>query len=172
MNQKLKKTPGIYLVGFMGSGKSTAGRLLAEQLGWDFIDLDEQIERLAGCSISTVFEEQGEAAFREMEHRALLAQTVKVRCGQPRVVALGGGAFAYQNNRQAIADAGLSVWLDAPAASLWARVQSEAHRPLAQDQSAFEALLESRREAYAQADLHLDAELPPEIIAQKISQAV
>lgn len=172
MNQKLKKTPGIYLVGFMGSGKSTVGRLLAERLGWDFVDLDEQIERLAGCTIATVFEEQGEAAFRDLEHRALRAQTGEVHCGRARVVALGGGAFAFENNRRLIADSGLSVWLDASAEALWERVQSATHRPLAQDQASFTRLLESRREAYGQADLTLDATQSPRVLADKIVEAV
>jgi len=172
MNQKLKKTPGIYLVGFMGSGKSTVGRLLAEILGWDFMDLDEQIERLAGCSIREVFEQQGEAVFRDIEHNALRAQADQVSCGRARVVALGGGAFAFERNRQATADAGLSVWLDAPAEALWERVQAETHRPLAQDQASFNALLDSRREAYSHADLHVDALQPPEAIARRIAESV
>src|SRR5205823_9160195 len=64
---KLKRTPGIYLVGFMGSGKTTIGRLLAEELGWGFADLDEEIEKREGMSISQIFETRGEAGFRQAE---------------------------------------------------------------------------------------------------------
>ena len=67
MNLKLKRSPGIYLVGFMGSGKSTVGRALAHRLGWSFFDLDSEIERAEGCAISEIFATRGEAEFRRIE---------------------------------------------------------------------------------------------------------
>src|SRR4051794_16672137 len=90
---KLKRTPGIYLVGFMGSGKSTVGRALAEELGWRFVDLDQEIEQSQGMSVSEIFEQRGEPAFREIETAALRQQVKAIECGRPHVVALGGGAF-------------------------------------------------------------------------------
>ena len=171
MNQKLKTTPGIYLAGHMGSGKSTVGRLLAERLGWDFVDLDDAIEALAGRTIAAVFESDGEEAFRDFEHAALRAQTAEVRCGRPRVVALGGGTFAFARNRDLLDGAGLSVWLDASAEALWERVRGADHRPLAQDREAFAALLESRRESYALADMRVDAGQAPEASAEAIGRA-
>src|SRR5579862_9900078 len=90
---KLKRTPGIYLVGFMGSGKSTVGRALADELGWSFFDLDDEIERREGATISELFDTRGEASFRQAESAALRERVVQVERGRPQVVSLGGGAF-------------------------------------------------------------------------------
>ena len=168
MNAKLKTTPGIYLAGFMGCGKSTAGRLAAEQLGWEFVDLDEEIVREAGRPIAEIFSSEGEQAFRDLEHQAVCEQARLARAGSARVVALGGGAFAFERNRLALDEAGVTVWLDAPAAALWERVKQEKHRPLARDRDAFESLLESRLDAYGQAGVRLDATPPPEEVAEAI----
>ena len=88
---KLKRTPGIYLVGFMGCGKSTIGRALADEIGWRFLDLDEEIEKAEKCSISEIFEQRGEPAFRLLETTELRKRVRNIECGQPFVVALGGG---------------------------------------------------------------------------------
>ena len=82
MNLKLKLTPGIYLVGFMGCGKSTAGKALAEELGWSFYDLDSEIEQSATESISKIFETRGEEAFRRLETDVLRKRVMSVRGGQ------------------------------------------------------------------------------------------
>ena len=95
---KLKRTPGIYLVGFMGSGKSTVGRALADELGWHFIDLDEEIERQQGCTISSIFDSQGEPAFRKVESEALHKVVRAIQSGRPHVVALGGGAWYWAHS--------------------------------------------------------------------------
>src|SRR5207244_9786329 len=95
---KLKRTPGIYLVGFMGCGKSTIGRALAEELGWSFCDLDDDIERREGLTISEIFDIRGEAAFREAESAALQERIRTVVRGQPQVISLGGGAFVSAEN--------------------------------------------------------------------------
>ena len=155
MHYKLKNAPGIYLVGFMGSGKSTVGRLLASRLGWDFVDLDAEIERTSGSKISEVFDTAGEPAFRVMEHRALALQASQARSGEPRIVALGGGAFTQTNNRENLADAGVSIWLDCPAEDLWQRVSEMGDRPLARDKAAFVALHEERRQHYEKADFRV-----------------
>ncbi len=76
---KLKRTPAIYLVGFMGCGKSTVGRALADELGWTFVDLDEEIERKQGATIASIFDTRGEAAFREMECDALRERSARYR---------------------------------------------------------------------------------------------
>jgi shikimate kinase len=169
MHYKLKNSPGIYLVGFMGSGKSTVGRLLAGRLGWDFVDLDDEIERAAGSKISAVFDAAGEAAFRVLEHRALALQASQARSGEPRVVALGGGAFAQTNNRENLADSGVSIWLDCPVEDLWQRVSGMGDRPLARDKAAFEALHSERRQYYEQADFRVPAEgANPEAVVEAI----
>lgn len=170
MHIKLKGSPAIYLVGFMGSGKSTVGRLLASRLGWEFVDLDDEIEREGGARISDIFERFGEPAFRAIEHRVLVEQIAEVRRGNPRVIALGGGAFVQANNRQRIQDGGISIFLDSPAAELWKRVTEQGDdRPLARDQAEFRALYESRRHEYERADFTIAAhDLTPEEIVLRI----
>lgn len=156
MDAKSKQKTGIFLVGFMGSGKSTVGQLLAERLGWEFVDLDDEIARRQGVTISEIFEQSGEPFFRDLEHRALVEQAELVAAGRPRVVALGGGTFAVARNREQVESAGVSVWLDCPVTELWARVSGHDHRPLAQDRARFEALYEERRPAYGRADFRMD----------------
>lgn len=158
MNIRLKRTPGIYLVGFMGSGKSTVGAILAERLGWSFIDLDAEIERAEGTTISEIFAARGESAFRALETEAIRRLVAQVECGCPAVVALGGGAFVSARNRELLEEHGVTVWLDCPLEIAKSRVASSSHRPLAQDPSAFARLYESRRESYALSDVHVTTE--------------
>ena len=149
---KLKRTPGIYLVGFMGSGKSTVGRALADELGWNFADLDEDIEKREGLSISEVFSQRGEAAFRQCETAALRERVRSVLCGKPCVIALGGGAFRSEENFEMVSNNGVSVWLDCPFATVERRVAGLAHRPLSCDPETLRNLFATRREGYARAD--------------------
>jgi shikimate kinase len=153
---KLKRTPGIYLVGFMGSGKTTVGRLLSSHLGWSFADLDHDIEAVAGMTIPEIFESQGEEEFRRAETAALKKRVEKICCGKPTVLALGGGAFARPENVDLIAPHGVSIWLDLPLEILKQRVAHSSHRPLARDPARFESLYWTRREAYARADYRID----------------
>lgn len=152
MHHRLKRAPGIYLTGFMGCGKSEVGRLLAGEIGWDFVDLDEEIARAAAMPISQIFSQHGEPAFRALERAAILEQTGEARRGRARVVALGGGAFADERNREALASAGLTIWLDVPLAQLWERVSENDGRPLVRNRRDFESLFEKRRCVYAKAD--------------------
>lgn len=151
-------TPGhsdkIYLVGFMGSGKTTLARALGRRLGWRHVDLDEEIERREGCSVAQVFARQGEAYFRKVEREVLLAW-LPVR---NVVIATGGGTFVQPANRADILADGTVVWLDVPFARIVDRVPSDGRRPLAADREAFAALFEERRWAYRQAHLRLDAQ--------------
>lgn len=156
MNLRLKRTPGIYLVGFMGSGKTTVGRLLAERLGWSFADLDEEIEAAEGRSISDIFERFGEPEFRRIEAEALRRHVLSVERGQPAVLALGGGAFAQDENRALVLQHGIVFWLDCPFDTVTRRVAPATHRPLARDPERFAALYEARREIYAQADVRIE----------------
>lgn len=155
MNAKLIRTPGLYLVGFMGSGKTTVGRLLAGDLGWMFADLDDDIEAAAGETITSIFENQGEADFRRREHEALRARVRSVQGGRPLVLALGGGAFAQENNYAVLNGKGISVWLDCELPLLRRRVAGELHRPLARDPEKFAALYHARQPAYARADYRI-----------------
>lgn len=168
MDQRLKATPGIYLAGFMGCGKSTVGRLLAQKLGWSFVDLDEEIERAQGRKIAEIFETEGQERFREIEAEALRDQVCMVRGGRARVVALGGGAYAQQRNRDRLGEGGVVIFLDAPVETLWERVSGEDDRPLARDSNRFRALYAERRPLYAKAHYSIDADRDQEAIVAEI----
>jgi shikimate kinase len=155
MNLKLKQTPGIYVVGFMGAGKSTVGRHLAHRVGWSFFDTDAEIEAAEKTAIAGIFAARGEAEFRRME-TAVLAQHVRwIERGRPAVLALGGGAFSQPENRQLLEYNGVTVWLDCPFETVQRRVNQATHRPLARDPEAFAALFCARRDHYRLADVHV-----------------
>jgi shikimate kinase len=149
---KLKRTPGIFLVGFMGSGKSTVGRALADELGWGFADLDEDIEKREGMPITEIFDTRGEAEFRQAETAALQERVRSIAGGRPCVVALGGGAFLSEQNFEMVECNGVSVWLDCPFATVERRLAGTAHRPLARDPEKLRELFALRRTGYERAD--------------------
>jgi shikimate kinase len=157
---KLVRTPGIYLVGFMGSGKTTVGRLLADRLGWDFIDLDAEIEAEQKTAIAAIFDRCGEAHFRQLETEAIRKRVHRVRAGSPTVMALGGGALLRPENYDLLEDHGVTVWLDCPLERARQRVEGATHRPLARDPKTFAALYEARRPGYGRAshrvEIHSD----------------
>lgn len=155
---KLKSTPGIYLVGFMGSGKSTVGRLLAERIGWHFVDLDDEIEAAERMRIPEIFEKRGEAEFRRVEHEKMRERVRAIECGRPTVLALGGGAIVSPENYALVENNGVTIWLDCPFETVRRRVQPASHRPLARDPVAFAQLYETRRECYARADYRIPIE--------------
>ncbi len=174
MNLKLKRTPGIYVVGFMAAGKSTVGRHLAHRLGWNFFDTDEEIEAAERMSISEIFRRRGEAEFRRIE-TAILRQHVNwIERGRPAVLALGGGAFVESVNRELLRENGITVWLDCPLEVVRRRVAQCTHRPLAQDPAKFTALYEARREAYALADVRLPVESddPEHTVERLVSEPI
>jgi shikimate kinase len=149
---KLKRTPGIFLVGFMGSGKSTIGRTLAEELGWGFADLDEDIETREGMPISQIFDTCGEAEFRRAETAALRERVRAVEGGRPWVVALGGGAFLNEENFEMVSNNGVTVWLDCSFSTVERRLAGYGHRPLARDPEKLRELFAVRRPHYERAD--------------------
>jgi shikimate kinase len=156
MNLKLKRTPGIYLIGFMGSGKSTIGRMLAEEIGWRFADLDDDIESQQRKSISEIFSTAGEEEFRRIEHEAIAKRVHSVRCGMPTVLALGGGAFTRQENVDLLMENGITVWIDTALPVVRNRVAGSEHRPLAKDPVQFEQLYHDRRKFYAKAEFRVE----------------
>lgn len=165
MNLRLKRTPGLYVVGFMASGKSTIGRHLATELGWSFFDTDEEIENAERTSISTIFDTRGESEFRRIESQ-ILAQHVRwIERGRPAVLALGGGAFVEPANRELVLGNGMAVWLDCPLEMVRDRVSKAQHRPLARDPEKFAELYHARRDAYLRADLHIPIESDDPAIA-------
>ncbi|MCC7174925.1 MAG: shikimate kinase [Bryobacterales bacterium] len=166
---KLKRTPGLYLVGFMGCGKSVVGTRLAEKLGWGFGDLDADIVASQGISIAEIFDTRGEEEFRRLETEALLHRVREVQAGNPLVLALGGGAFVQPLNYRIVEDNGITVWLDCPLPLIRRRLAGSSDRPLARDPRKFEILYYARRESYALADYRVPIQGDdPEIAVQAI----
>lgn len=145
----------VFLVGFMGSGKSAVGEILAAQLGWEFADTDARVEQALGRPVETIFREAGEGRFREAEWRVLQELGGDV----PRVVATGGGLYLGVVQRKFMREQGMSVWLDVPLEEIRRRIGSGPGRPLwaAGDRVAQRAFFEKRRAAYALADLRVPA---------------
>ncbi|MCC3372948.1 shikimate kinase [Cohnella sp. REN36] len=164
----------VVLVGFMGTGKSTVSRLLAERLGWSRIDTDDEIVRRAERTIPEIFAGEGEAAFRELESAVIR----DVLAGERRIVATGGGAVLRDDNRAAMLAGGLVVALTADRETLIARVVAggeAAGRPLlAGDAEArIDALLATRRHAYDFAHVAIDTcGRTPEEIAELVLRQV
>ncbi len=158
----------LVLVGFMGCGKSTVGRLLARTLGWHFHDLDERIEAAVGLPIATIFSKQGEAAFRSIERHQLdlLLQEARVRRS---VIALGGGTFAQPANAQLLLQSpGLILFLDVPVEELLLRLAQVTNRPLFRDEHSFRALYERRLPFYRQAHVTVPGSGTPEEVVERI----
>lgn len=145
----------IYLVGFMGAGKSTVGRALAERLGVPFVDLDEAFEALAGMTIRKAFEERGEAWFRERE-----AELLRGTASLPgAVVALGGGTFTFPENRTFVQRSGRSLFLDVSFEVIAGRLGGKAaDRPLFRSVEEARALYEARLASYRLSDRILPLE--------------
>ncbi|PWW06152.1 shikimate kinase [Paenibacillus cellulosilyticus] len=161
-------TNKIVLVGFMGTGKSTVSRLLAERLGWQRIDSDEEIERRSGKKISELFAEGGEDYFRDVETTTLQAL---MTLEQPAVIATGGGAVLRETNRTCMLDNAFVVALKADEAHIIARVGNDPSRPLLQGDAAANVrrLLDARRTAYDFATLSVDTTgLSPEDVCSAI----
>lgn len=160
----------LALTGFMGSGKTTVGRLVAQRLGWHFADLDRAIVERAGVGIAEIFRQQGEEAFRRLEEETLaqlLAQAGERRW--PTVLALGGGTLTREPNRARLQAAGaVLLWLDCPVEQLLARCVTMADRPLFRDEASFRQLFEQRLPLYRQAHYRVEATGSPETVAERI----
>lgn len=146
----------VALVGLMGAGKTTVGRRLAEALDAPFRDSDDEIAAAAGRSIPEIFEELGEAAFREGERRVI----ARLLEGAPHVLATGGGAFMRDETRAAIGERAVSVWLSADLDTLVERTARKPdQRPLLRDgdpRAILDRLMTERYPVYARADLTVD----------------
>jgi shikimate kinase len=142
----------VFLVGFMASGKSSVGQQLAQRLGWDFVDLDVRIETREGRTVPEIFQERGETGFRLAETNALRDLLAESR-RHHSVVALGGGAFVQERNRELLRQ-WPSVFLEAPAAELWQRGLTDGvERPLRRDPEQFAQLYAERLPLYRQASV-------------------
>jgi len=157
----------VYLTGFMGSGKTTIGRLLAARLGVPFVDLDREIEAKAGMTVRQIFEREGEPAFRQMEAEALRGTLALPDV----VVATGGGTMVFEGNFRLIRSNGLSVWLNPAFATIASRIggRGKADRPLFRDETQALTLYRERLPAYRRADMTVDVapnEGPEEVAAR------
>jgi shikimate kinase len=157
MGERAGNKRSIFLVGFMGAGKTTVGRALSRRLGLPFQDLDDRIQQREGKTIEQIFRESGEAEFRKAETAAL--REVLAELGSSiGVVALGGGAFAQAENSALLEAAAVhSVFLDAPVDELLRRCDAESkERPLRRDAKQFRELYEKRQLAYMKAAVRID----------------
>jgi shikimate kinase len=159
----------IFLVGFMGAGKTVIGRELARALEFEFIDLDETIERRAGASVKEIFSTRGEAEFRRMEHEAL-EQCLDL---SDYVIALGGGAFVKRENRELASRAGITVWLDCPIDVCLERIRKDKTRPLLGERTQMQLLLQQRQPFYRLADYRVESSgRSPAEIALEIARLI
>jgi shikimate kinase len=147
------KADKVYLVGFMGAGKTTVGRALARRIDWRLEDIDDRIEQRERRGISTIFRQEGEPYFRAIERQELIA-LLPVR---GTVIATGGGTIVDAVTRELMLRDGAVIWLDAPFATILERVPVDGRRPLAADRIEMERLYNQRLMAYGQAHLRLDA---------------
>lgn len=158
----------IFLVGMMGAGKSTVGRLLAHQLGYRFYDSDVVIERVAGKTINQIFADDGEESFRQLESQVLSELSAQIKS----IIATGGGIVMRRLNWSYLHH-GLVIWLDAPVELLLDRLREDSTRPLLQQNNPAQTLqniLDQRRNLYAEADLQIPirADDTPEQIVSRI----
>jgi shikimate kinase len=167
----------VCLTGFMGSGKSTVGRMLASQLAWHFVDLDAEIERESGLPISQIFAQKGETVFREIEHECLARVLGSASARNTRLIlALGGGTFAQPRNAALIREiegpqrgaGSVVIWLDCSTEELLQRCVLMGDRPLFRDEASFRKLYEERLPYYQQADYRVESGGEPVRVVEQI----
>ncbi|GAB6072554.1 shikimate kinase [Venenivibrio stagnispumantis] len=155
----------IFLIGFMGSGKSTIGRLLAEKLNMKFIDIDKEIEKKEGKSIKDIFKEKGESYFRELERKEI--ELFSEKSGY--VVSTGGGLGANKDNMEKMKKNGIVIWLDVSLEEVLKRCGNDKNRPLLQlPFEELKKLYEERKKIYSLADIHINvnSKTPQEILKE------
>ena len=155
----------IYLVGFMCSGKTTVGSLLANRLNYSFLDLDTEIEKLEGSSIPEIFERKGEKYFRKLEFLVLK----KVSKRENVVISTGGGLGANPKAMEFMKNNGKVVWLDIDFETFLKRCSADGNRPLLKKSiSELKKLFDERKKIYEKADIRVKGENPPEEIVREI----
>lgn len=161
----------VYLIGMMGSGKSTVGELLAEKLHYRFLDTDAIIEKITQKTINQIFAEEGEAGFRELESEILKEVSAYIRT----VIATGGGIILCQDNWSHLRD-GMVIWLDVPVDILVKRLADDDTRPLLHQEiliAKLTDLLQQRKSLYQQADIILpitDDDTPEDIVEKLLKE--
>lgn len=170
MNNLLKGV-NLYLIGMMGSGKTTIGQLVATELGYQFFDTDTVIEQVAKQSIKQIFAESGEVAFRQLESQVLAELSAYTRLA----IATGGGIVLKPENWSYLHH-GIVVWLDVPIEQLQERLQADETRPLLQDpnpQAKLQTLFRQREALYAQSDVRVSykaGETPEQLTKRLLEQ--
>ena len=154
----------LYLVGFMGAGKSTVASAIARRVGWRAEDVDERIEARERRTVAAIFAQEGEPYFRSVE-REVLFELLPLR---NVVVAAGGGTFVDPDNRAVMLRDAAVAWLDAPLSRVIDRIPSDGRRPLAADLGQLEQLYSRRRLAYAEAHVRIDASRPVEEVVERL----
>jgi shikimate kinase len=158
----------LYLVGFMGAGKSTIARAAGRRLGWRVEDIDERIEARERRSVASIFAQNGEAYFRQLE-RQVLGELLPQR---HVIIATGGGTFVEPDNRALMLSDGAVAWLDVPLGQVLKRVPSDGRRPLAADRTAMEQLYQRRQLAYAEAHVRIDSSRPVQEVVELLLEWV
>jgi len=157
------KADKLYLVGFMGAGKTTVARAIGKHTGWRVEDIDQRIESREHRTVASIFSQQGEPYFRQLE-RLALGELLPLR---HVVIATGGGTFVEPDNRALMLADGAVAWLDLSLAQVIERVPADGRRPLASDRVQMEQLFARRQLAYAQAHVRVDASRPvPEVVGR------
>ncbi len=147
------RTDKLYLVGFMGAGKTSVARALARRLDWKAEDIDDRIERRERRDLAAIFRHDGEAYFRALEREELLSLLGE----RGVVVATGGGTAVEAANRELMLRDGAVVWLDASLTTVLDRIPLDGRRPLASDRMELERLYNQRLSAYQHAHMRVDA---------------
>jgi shikimate kinase len=160
----------VCLSGFMGSGKSTVARLLARQIGWLHVDLDQRIIDVANQSIPEIFAKRGEPEFRRIEHEQLTRIVGEAGEQQkPRVVSLGGGTVVQPRNLPLLKRPGITlIWLHCPVEVLLGRIAHIQDRPLFRDEASFRKLYAERLPFYEAADFKVDSSVEPLRVVEQI----
>ncbi|KAF3887412.1 MULTISPECIES: shikimate kinase [Nostocales] len=171
MTNNLLKGVNLYLIGMMGAGKSTVGQVLAQHLGYGFVDIDTVIETAGGKTITQLFQDEGESGFRQLETE-VLAQV----CSFTKLAIATGGGIVLRQQNWSYLHHGLIVWLDVPVEILYARLAEDTTRPLLQNsdlQGKLRSLLEQRQHLYSQADLRItvsEGETPEQIAIRVLNE--
>ncbi len=170
MQSEPRRQPAnLALIGFMGTGKTSVGRLLAEQLHFQFLDTDEMIQSRTGRTIADIFAQEGETTFRQLEHQVL--QDLATR--KKTVISTGGGLPTNAENLAALKAFALVVCLWASPEKIWERVKNQSHRPLLQTgdpQKKIREMLELRAPFYRQADVLVNTDArSPRAVAQQVA---
>jgi len=173
MQTRKRDKRNVYLMGFMCSGKTRVGKLLAGRLGWPFVDTDEMIVHMKGISIPEIFQNEGETAFRSLEKTCIS----KIAAESGQVVSLGGGAVINPDNWEKIVNTGVTITLSYPPEILSARLARKNDRPLMDGYDGNEKLkqvmtmLDQRKAYYERADLvlHLNEEVEAERVAEALT---